>query len=114
MIELSIVAMALLVFASRYVLISPAISFKLNSEFQQFMSHCAPAVLTAIWAPLVFIQQQELALSYHNPYLIGAITAVLLALITRRVLVTSLISMLVFALLTHGPDKLPNIMQWLT
>jgi branched-subunit amino acid transport protein len=102
MIWLSIIAMTLVVFASRYLLLSPAIHFKLSHEFQQFMGHCAPAVLTAIWAPLVIIQHEQLALNASNPYLLAAIIAIALALLTRKVLLTCLLSMLAFAWLAHG------------
>ncbi|ASP38194.1 branched-chain amino acid ABC transporter [Bacterioplanes sanyensis] len=102
MIWASIVAMTLVVFASRYVLLSPAINFRLSGEFQQFMSYCAPAVLTAIWAPLVIIQDGRIALDSDNPYLIAAAAAILLALVTRSVLLTCILSMLLFAWLAHG------------
>ncbi|UTV30339.1 AzlD domain-containing protein [Photobacterium atrarenae] len=100
MIWVSIGAMALLVFASRYLFLAPGLPIKLSAETQKLLSYSSPAVLTAILAPIVFLPEGEVALSWTNPYLVAAITAVLLAWKLKNVLLTTVLSMALFFLLS--------------
>ncbi|MFA7518496.1 AzlD domain-containing protein, partial [Shewanella sp.] len=59
-------------------------------------SYSAPAVLTAIFAPIVFVQEGQLGLSLDNSYLICAVVATVLALVTRNTLLTTVLSMGLF------------------
>ena len=43
---------------------------------QQFLSFSAPAVLTAIWVPIVFINDEGINLDWQNPYLSAAVVSV--------------------------------------
>lgn len=96
MILLSILAMTVVVFISRYLFLSPKLPLKLSSNTQRLLSYSSPAVLTAIWAPIVFIHDGALALSLYNPYLIAAVLAAFIAWKTKNVIATTLISMAVF------------------
>ncbi|GLO63839.1 branched-chain amino acid ABC transporter [Vibrio sp. MACH09] len=98
MIMLSILAMAALVFISRYLFLEPRLPIRLNSKAQRLLAYSSPAVLTSIWGPIVFIQDDEVALSLTNPYLIGALVAAFLVWKTKNVLWTTIISMAVFLL----------------
>jgi branched-subunit amino acid transport protein len=64
-----------------------------------FLSYAAPAVLTAILAPIVFIQDSQLDISLENNYLICALLAVFLAITTRNTLLTTVLSMAIFFIL---------------
>lgn len=75
----TILLMALITFLTRYLFIHPKIPLRLNAKVVSFLSFSAPAVLTAIWVPIIFIREGELALSLTNPYIIAATVAVLLA-----------------------------------
>ena len=99
MIILSILAMAGLVFFSRYLFLEPKLPIRLNSTTQRLLAYSSPAILTAIWAPIVFIQEGELAISVTNPYLIGALFAALMVWKTKSVLWTTIVSMALFLLL---------------
>ncbi|MDV7106177.1 AzlD domain-containing protein [Vibrio sp. TH_r3] len=99
MIILSILAMAGLVFFSRYLFLEPKLPIRLNSTTQRLLAYSSPAILTAIWAPIVFIQEDELAISVTNPYLIGALFAALMVWKTKSVLWTTIVSMALFLLL---------------
>lgn len=99
MIMLTIFALTLLVFASRYLFLEPGLPLKLGHKTQRFLSYASPAVLTAIWAPIVFIPDGKLDLSAHNPYLLGALVAALIAWKSKNVLLTTIISMILFLLL---------------
>jgi len=96
MIWLTIILMMLVVFISRYLFLEPRLPLKLGPKTQRFLSYSAPAILTAIAAPIVFLPEGELALSASNPYLISAALAVALAALTRHVLFTTVVSMGVF------------------
>lgn len=96
MVMLSILAMTLLVFASRYLFLEPKLPLKLNPQAQRLLSYSSPAVLTAIWAPVVFLPEQELWIATENPYLIAAVVAAIIAWKTGNVLLTTIVSMLIF------------------
>lgn len=98
MIFLSIFAMAALVFFSRYLFLEPKLPIRLNSKAQRLLAYSSPAVLTAIWGPIVFVQEGKLAFSLSNPYFIGALVAAFLVWKTKNVLWTTIISMAVFLL----------------
>ncbi|CAM2893069.1 AzlD domain-containing protein [Moritella viscosa] len=99
MIWLTIILMTVIIFISRYIFIEPKLPLRLSPSVVKFLSYSAPAVLTAILAPIVFIQENTLHLNLDNSYLIGAIFAVLLILITRNTLLTAILSMLLFFLI---------------
>lgn len=99
MIMLSILAMTVLVFVSRYLFLEPKLPLRLNAQAQRLLSYSSPAVLTAIWAPIVFMPEQELWLTSSNPYLIGAVVAAITAWKTKNVLLTTFVSMAIFLVL---------------
>lgn len=96
MIWLIILGMASLVFISRYAFLEPKLPLKLSKSTHRFLSYSAPAVLTAILAPIVLVRENTLSITFDNNYLIGAIIACLLAYFTRNTLLTALVSMGVF------------------
>lgn len=101
MITLTIFAMAVIVFSSRYVFLEPRLPLKLNPNVLHFLSYSAPAVLTAILAPIVFVHDKKLDISFDNNYLICAVVAVILAVTTRNTLLTTLLSMSLFFILRY-------------
>ncbi len=96
MIWLTILAMAALVFISRYIFLEPKLPIRLGPKVLHFLHYTGPAVLTAIWAPIVFHQDGELNLALDNPYFIAAIIAAILAVTTKNILLTTLLSMVLF------------------
>ncbi len=102
MISLTIFAMAILVFFSRYVFLEPRLPLKLNATVLHFLSYAAPAVLTAILAPIVFVHDNQLQINFENDYLICAVVAVILAITTRNTLLTTVLSMSLFFFIRHG------------
>ena len=94
-----ILLMAALVFASRYLLLEPKLPIKLGTKLQRLLSYSSPAVLTAIWAPIVFTHKTQLWISPTNPYLWAAILAAIIAWKTKNILLTTIVSMAVFLLL---------------
>lgn len=96
MIRLMIFSMAAVVFISRHLLLEPKLPLRLSKNTQTFLSYSAPAVLTAIFAPIVFVQEGKLDLSLDNSYLICAVVATVLAFVTRNTLLTTVLSMGLF------------------
>ncbi|MCP4076838.1 MAG: AzlD domain-containing protein [Gammaproteobacteria bacterium] len=93
---LTLLAMAALVFISRYIFLEPKLPIRLGPKILHFLHYTGPAVLTAIWAPIVFHQNGELNLEINNPYFIAAIVATILAITTRNVLISTVFSMALF------------------
>lgn len=99
MIITTILLMTLIVFISRYLFLEPSVPLKLTHGMKRFLSYSSPAVLTAIWGPIVFAPEGELWLSAFNPYLICAIAAALLMIKTKNLLLTIVVSMALFLIL---------------
>ncbi|MCF7362180.1 MULTISPECIES: AzlD domain-containing protein [Vibrio] len=99
MIIISILAMTCLVFLSRYLFLEPRLPLRLSPGVQKLLSYSSPAVLTAIWAPIVFTHDSQLNTSVSNPYLWAAVLAGIIAWKTNNVLLTTVVSMAVFLVL---------------
>ncbi|MBA1324297.1 AzlD domain-containing protein [Pseudomonas plecoglossicida] len=99
MIWLLILGMGLLVFLNRYAFLEPRLPLRLSSNARQFLGFAVPGILTAICGPIIFLPEHQLDLSLTNPYLLGSVVAVALVLLTRSVLLSMLVSMLIFFLL---------------
>ncbi|QXI35463.1 AzlD domain-containing protein [Pseudomonas promysalinigenes] len=99
MIWLLIFAMGAVVFLNRYAFLEPRLPLRLSSNARQFLGFAIPGMLTAICGPIIFLPGHQLDLSPLNPYLLGALAAVALVLLTRSVLLSMLVSMLMFFLL---------------
>ncbi len=92
----TLLLMAALVFISRYLFLEPKLPIRLGPRILHFLHYTGPAVLTAIWAPIVFTRGDELNLTIDNPYLVAALFAAILAVTTRNVLLTTVLSMVLF------------------
>lgn len=92
----TLLLMALVVFISRYLFLEPRLPIHLGPRVLHFLHYTSAAVLTAIWAPIVFQPDGELNLHFSNPYLIAALAASVLAITTRNVLLTTVLSMVLF------------------
>lgn len=99
MIMLSILAMAALVFISRYLFLEPKLPVRLRPSLQRLLAYSGPAVLTAIWAPIVFTHDKLLWLECSNPYIWAALLAGFLVWKMKNVMPTTVVSMAVFLLL---------------
>ena len=96
---LTLLAIAALVFISRYLFLEPRLPIRLGPRVLHFLHYTGPAVLTAIWAPIVFHREGGLAIELSNPYLISAVFAIALAYFSRNVLLTTVLSFLLFFLI---------------
>ena len=97
---ISIILLAAITFFTRYLFPEGKLPLRLSENAQTLLSYSAPAVLTAIAAPIVFIRDQQLEANLNNPYLIAAFLAVLVAHLTRSIYWTVFIGMAVALVLT--------------
>lgn len=96
---LTIVLLACITFFSRYLFLHPKLPIRIGAKTTHFLSFSAPAVLTAIWVPIIFIQENSLNTSLTNPYLLAAIVAIITAYKSHSVYLTLGTSLSVFVLL---------------
>jgi len=94
-----IFAMGAIVLLHRSAFLEPRLPLRLSSNARQFLGFAVPGMLTAICGPIIFMPDHQLTLSLLNPYLLGSVVAIALVLLTRSVLLSMLVSMLVFFLL---------------
>lgn len=99
MIWLTIVLMGAIVFFNRYCFLAPSLPVRLSQRMRTLLSFSVPAVLTAICGPIVAFNGDEWRALPENPYLWGALLAIVLAFFLRNTLVVVLLSMLMFILL---------------
>ncbi|MCF2859174.1 AzlD domain-containing protein [Pseudoalteromonas sp. SMS1] len=92
----TIFALACVTFATRYLFLIKHLPFTVGPKFLRFLSFSAPCVLTAIWVPIVFMPNGELVSDVGNPYILGAVVAILLALRFKNLYVTVFGSLAVF------------------
>jgi branched-subunit amino acid transport protein len=95
----TIVALACVTFATRYLFLAKNLPFTVGPRFQRLLSFSAPCVLTAIWVPIVFMPNGVLLAKLNNPYLLGALVAAFLAFKFKNLYITTFGSLIVFYLL---------------
>ncbi|MCF1183387.1 AzlD domain-containing protein [Marichromatium gracile] len=94
-----LLTLTLVIFTSRYLFLEPALPLRLNRHLRGILRYAGPAVLTAIWGPVVFIHGEPGRFALALPELAAATLAALLAWRTHRVLLTVTLSMALYFLL---------------
>lgn len=94
-----IFSVALVVFFNRYVFLAPNLPIKLSPIIKKMLSFSIPAILTAICGPIIFLDNNGVRDSLLNPYLLGAILSILLALFIRNTLASVILSLALFIIL---------------
>lgn len=92
-----VAGMALVTFAIRYVLFPVSGRFRFPETVERGLRYVPPVVLTAIIVPSVLMPDgKTLYLNLSNPYLIGALAACAIGGLFRNLLLTIVMSMVVF------------------
>ncbi len=99
---LTLVLMALTTFAFRYAFFTGYLSLEIGPRLRRFLGFSAPCVLTAMAAPILVMPHGELVRTIADPYLLGGLSAIGLGLVTRHMLPTVVISLLVFVLVAQA------------
>ena len=100
---LTIILLACITFFSRYLFLHPKLPLRIGAKVTHFLSFSAPAVLTAIWVPIIFIKDNSFNSSLSNPYLLAATVAVITAYKSQSVYLTLSTSITAFILLRLVP-----------
>jgi len=90
--------MAGITFITRYLFLHPSLPIKIGPKVSSLLSFSAPAVLTAIWVPIIFVQDESLVISIFDAYVMAATVAVIVSIKTKSIYWTVGISVLTFAL----------------
>lgn len=96
-----LITMAIITFSSRYAFFSNGLTFQMGPKLRKFLDFTAPAVLTAMWVPIVFMPDGTLAVDISNNYIAPALIAIVLSAITKRTLLTVAVSSTIFFVLNN-------------
>ncbi len=66
---------------------------EISPRLAKFMSFIAPAVLTSLIVPTIFINQGSIDISFNNKYIIASFIAALSAYLTKNMLVSVIVGM---------------------
>ncbi len=88
--------LALIVFCNRYFFLEPNIKIRLPVFIEKMLIYSAPCLLTAICTPIIFFNGQILRNIPFDPYFIGSIICIFLALLIRNILLNLAISLVFF------------------
>jgi len=91
-----LLALAAIVFVNRYVFLEPRLPVRIPKLLHDALKYSAPCLLTAICGPIMLIDKGALRAFPDNPYLLGAIFAVVIAFFVRKMVVAVISSLLVF------------------
>jgi branched-subunit amino acid transport protein len=85
---LLILGMMAVTFGIRYALFALADRIRMPQWMASSLQYIPPAVLTAIILPAVLLPKGEWEVSFTNPYLIAALAATGIGILTRNLLAT--------------------------
>jgi branched-subunit amino acid transport protein len=93
-----VLLMALITFTCRYFFFANVVHYSLHPEIKRLLKFTAPAVLTAMWAPIIFVSDGHLN-SVDNVYFISGIITILAAILIPRTLPVIVIGLISFGVL---------------
>ena len=92
-----VAGMAIVTFGIRYIIFPISGRVQFPKLLEQGLAYVPPVVLTAIIVPAILMPDGEtLNMDLDNPYLIGALAACLIGGVFKNLLLTIVISMVVF------------------
>ena len=95
-----ILILAAIVFFNRHLFLEPKVDVKFPHFFEKMLKYSAPCLLTAICAPIIFYQDDAFRAFANNPYLYGAIFCVLMILWLKKTLLSIILSLVFFYMVT--------------
>ncbi|HBO21962.1 MULTISPECIES: AzlD domain-containing protein [unclassified Providencia] len=91
-----IITLTVIVFSLRYVFLIPQLPVRLPLIIRQALSYSAPCLLTAICAPVILLENNEMRSFPDNPYLWGALFCVVAASLLKNMLLTVGLTLIFF------------------
>ena len=97
-----LMGMTVITFANRYAFFAQIIRYQPSEQVQRFLSYSSYAVLTAIWAPIVFDYNPNQGVGHAGlDYLIASALAAFLSFIRVKSIVVVLTSIGAFFLIRY-------------
>lgn len=94
---LLIITLSLLVFINRYLFLEPNLRLQLPSVIHGMLYYAAPCLLSAICIPVIFFDQQhQFRTGLDNAYVWAALATALCYLISKRILLSSVVGFVLF------------------
>jgi branched-subunit amino acid transport protein len=90
--------MALITFTCRYFFFANVVHYSLHPELKRLLKFTAPAVLTAMWAPIIFVNDGQLN-NVDNAYFISGMITIIAAILIHRTLPVIMIGLISFGIL---------------
>jgi branched-subunit amino acid transport protein len=94
-------ALSFVIFINRYFFLDPRIKVVLPKLMVKMLKYSAPCLLTALCAPMVFFEGDQLRVLPFNIYLISAVICVILAISHQKILVNLLLALFCFYTLNY-------------
>lgn len=95
---LIILGMFVVTFGVRFCLFARANKITMPNWMDGALGFVPVSVLSAIIVPMIFMPDGHLSVSFHNPWLLGALAAFAIGLIKQNQLLTILVGVAVFYL----------------
>lgn len=91
-------------FFNRYLFLEPKTAIKLPDFTLRMLKYAAPCLMVSISTPIVFFEHGEWKGIISNSYFYGAIFAVFVTAITRKMLISIALSLLFFYVMIYFFD----------
>ena len=95
-----LISMATITFMNRYAFFSPRFKLTIGPTLQSLLKYTAPAVLTALWAPIIFIRDSHLNIEINNAYFLAGLFAIVISALIKKPLPTVILAITSFVLLS--------------
>ncbi|MCT7654559.1 AzlD domain-containing protein [Oceanimonas sp. NS1] len=93
---LLIFTLAGIVFINRYIFLDPRVPVSMPRVIREALDYSAPSLLTAICGPILIMENGTLRSFPDNPYLWGAVLAMLISLLIKNMLLAVMASLVAF------------------
>jgi len=94
--------MTVITFTNRYAFFAQALRYQPSEQIKHFLSYSSYAVLTSIWAPIVFNYAPAQGLEHAGfDYVVASSLAALLSFLRVKSILVVLISISAFFLIRH-------------
>lgn len=99
---LILLGMAAITFTCRYLFFAKSLPYQLGPRMQKVLSYTAPSVLTAMWAPIVFLSHKETTSSFvQSPFLLAGLATIILSYKVKNTLVVVIAGMAIFSAISY-------------
>lgn len=100
-IALIVIGAGLVTYSTRFPLMILSGKIKIPVWLEKYLSYIAPAVLTALIVPVIFIKQGKLDFSLTNEYIAAAVLTAIVAYFSKNMLVSVICGILTVAVLSY-------------